>query len=245
MTTQDFRRGIRAASLSVQNADIVSLLGPDPAFDHSLQTIGDALLLALNASGGSTRSGDTPTQATRLAQQCAEALRRRDWRGDVELADQLDRATGTGVTPMLRALPVDLEELSTVLEGDPVYGGGYIELSTGQVWTQSAIDDGVLDDDEQESFDDQENWLFVNCTGSRDGYRDMAAFIETVADEQRADRLAIAIEGRGAFRRFRSVLDRWDDELDRWHVFSDDRKRGRAREFLADAGFRPAVPARA
>jgi hypothetical protein len=245
MTTQDFRRGIRAASLSVENADIVSLLGPDPAFDHSLQMIGDALVVALGASSGSSKSGDPLTRAKMLAQQCAEALRRRDWRGDIELADQLDRARGTGATPMLRALPVDLEELSMVLEGDPVYGGGYIELSTGRIWTQSAIDDGVLDDDEQESFDNEEDWLFVNCTGSRDGYRDMAAFIETVDDEQRADRLEIAIEGRGAFRRFRSVLDRWDDELDRWYVFSEDRKRGRAREFLADAGYRPAVPARA
>jgi hypothetical protein len=239
MTIDEFRRGVRAATYSAANADIVALLGAQPAFDHSLQLIGEALLVAL--AHGSRGAADS---AKDLAQQCAEALRERDWSGDPELADQLDRAIGTGATPMLRVLPVDLEELSTILEGDPLNGGGYIDLRSGQVLPQSVIDDGGLDDEEEEDYDDRGKWLFVVCTGSRDGYRDMARFIETVTDEQRADRLAIAIEGRGAFRRFRSVLDRWDDELDRWYAFSDDRKRGRAREFIAEAGYRPAVPTR-
>jgi hypothetical protein len=239
MTTQEFRKGLRAASYSAQNADIVSLLGERPAFDHSLQLIGDALLAAL-----SDGSGSSSDPATGLAQQCSTGLRERDWPGDAELADQLDRAVGTGATPMLRVLPVNLEEVSMILEGDPMNGGGYIDVRTGQVLPRSVIDDGGLDDEEEPDYDDRDKWLSVVSIGSRDGYRDMVRFIETVTDEHRADRLAIAIEGRGAFRRFRSVLDRWEDELDRWHVFSDDRKRGRARSFLADAGYRPAVPMR-
>jgi hypothetical protein len=41
---------------------------------------------------------------------------------------------------MLRPLPVDLEELAGVLEGDPVQGGGRIDLQSGEVWPQAAID---------------------------------------------------------------------------------------------------------
>jgi hypothetical protein len=44
----------------------------------------------------------------------------------------------------------------------------------------------------------------------------MERFIDTIADRNRADRLEIAIEGKGAFRRFKDVLARWPDELERW-----------------------------
>ena len=65
----------------------------------------------------------------------------------------------------------------------------------------------------------------------------MELFIETVRDPGRADRLEIAISGRGAFRRFKDVLARWPGELDRWYAFSAERQRGRARTWLADAGY--------
>ncbi|WP_420121747.1 UPF0158 family protein [Nakamurella sp.] len=70
----------------------------------------------------------------------------------------------------------------------------------------------------------------------------MVQFTGTVDDRDRADRLGIAIDGRGAFRRFKDVLARWSGELDRWYGYVDDRQRGRARAWLADAGYRPAWP---
>ena len=65
----------------------------------------------------------------------------------------------------------------------------------------------------------------------------MELFIGTVADPERADRLAIAIDGRGAFRRFKDVLGRWPGEIERWYAFSEERQRGRARAWLAGAGY--------
>lgn len=50
-------------------------------------------------------------------------------------------------------------------------------------------------------------FLRVPRRESRDGYRDMEAFIGTVRDERLQRRLWRAIEGRGAFRYFRDVLD--------------------------------------
>jgi hypothetical protein len=71
----------------------------------------------------------------------------------------------------------------------------------------------------------------------------MELFIDTLADPERADRLGIAIDGRGAFRRFKDVLGRWPGEIERWYAFSEERQWGRARAWLAGAGYcvEPAV----
>ncbi len=144
--------------------------------------------------------------------------------------------------PPLQPLAVDLEELSELLEGDPLHGGGQIDLRTGEVWPEAAIEYaeeiGELDPEQAE---DPERWLWVECEGSHEGYRDMERFIASVAESDRKDLLEIAIQGRGAFRRFRDVLARWPGELDRWYSFSEDHRRGRARAWLRGAGYRVAV----
>jgi hypothetical protein len=56
-------------------------------------------------------------------------------------------------------------------------------------------------------------------------------------DPGRADRLDIAISGRGAFLRFKDTLARWPEELERWQACSTERQRGRARAWLAGAGY--------
>lgn len=138
---------------------------------------------------------------------------------------------------MLRPLPVDLDQLADILEGDPMSGGGRVDLRTGEVWPQLALEDAVKLDEDDEL--DASWWLTVACEGSREGYRDMQDFVAAVPSEDRRDRLAIAIEGRGAFRRFKDVLSRRPEELERWHAFSEERQRGRARAWLAGAGYCP------
>ena len=85
----------------------------------------------------------------------------------------------------------------------------------------------------------------MDYRGSHDSYRDMERFIETADDPANVDRLEIAINSKGAFRRFKDVLSRWPEELQRYFQFSAERKRGRARAWLAEAGYRPVRPARA
>jgi hypothetical protein len=164
-----------------------------------------------------------------LARECAERLRRRGLDGDAELADALESRPSD-----LRPLAVDVEELASILEGDPVHGGGRIDLTTGDVWHQSPYEDPV---DEQDPYD-EDRWLWVEAS-SREGWRDMSEFIDTVDDPALADRLLRAIHGRGAFRRFRDELADHPDELTRFHLFADEHQRGRARRWLADHGIRP------
>ena len=207
---------------------VVEMTGP-AAPENGLQIFGDWVLAALE------QRADGAAEAAHLM---IAALRDRDWEGDDVLADQLDALLGSGAIQDLRPLPVDLDELAGILEGDPMYGGGRVDLATGEVWPVPAIDYaremGQEDEDESE---DPDKWLWVHCEGSRDGYRDMERFIGTVRNPGRADRLEIAISGRGAFRRFKDVLERWPGELERWYAFTAERQHGRARAWLADAGY--------
>jgi hypothetical protein len=172
-----------------------------------------------------------------LARECARAVRERRWDGDEELTEALEAALGEGPIPMLRALPVDLEELSMVLEGDPVHGGGRIDLRTGEVWPQAALE--YAEETGEEVDDDPERWLWVASAGSRDGYQDMVMFIDVLDDSHFADRLARAISGNGAFRRFKDQLRASPEVMTRWYAFSADRQRGRARSWLAAEGYAP------
>jgi hypothetical protein len=65
-------------------------------------------------------------------------------------------------------------------------------------------------------------------------YEDMADFADTIADEQVGQRLARAIQGKGAFRRFKDELHHRPELLLAWHAFSDTRARRRAVEWLAE-----------
>lgn len=93
-------------------------------------------------------------------------------------------------------------------------------------------DEYVIDVEE-----DPDRWLPVDCHGSRSGWRDMAAFARRHRDVELRERLERAIEGRGAFRRFRDLVHE-EGLAQQWDAFSADRQAGRARRWLADEGIR-------
>jgi uncharacterized protein UPF0158 len=167
--------------------------------------------------------------------------------GDEELAEELAAALG-GAVLMRRPVPVELDELSSWLESDPVDGGGRLDVETGEIWSAEVegLDGGEglgLGEAEPADFEDPDRWLWIDGVGSGVAYLDMVDFAATVTDPVLADRLEVALDGRGAFRRFKGVLDRDPDELTRWHVFSGDRRRGRARAWLAMHALKPALRA--
>jgi len=210
---------------------LVTALSRGPWPSDSLQLIGDGLSVAVRSRVDGSAE---------LARQCVARLRERDWDGDRDLVEVLEGALGTGPTPMLRPLGVDLEELAMILEGDPVHGGGRIDLTTGEVWPQSALD--YAEEIGEEDEDDPDRWLWVDCEGSRDAYQDMVWFIEELDEPNLADRLDRAISGRGAFRRFKDALSDRPELMTKWFAFSDDRQRGRVRRWLAAEGYAPTRP---
>jgi hypothetical protein len=69
----------------------------------------------------------------------------------------------------------------------------------------------------------------------------MTDFIATRSNANLSARLEIAVDGRGAFGRFRRVIDDWPQDRDDWIEFSEERRHGRARAWLASHGYRAAV----
>ena len=220
---------LRSAVYQRDGTKVVAVLGGEVPVEV-LQLVGDGLGTAIEQK---------VPGAVALADQCLLKLGERGWAGDDELAAELEVALGRRLPPPgLDALPVDLEELSALLEGGTGERGGVIDRISGDAWPAPAMEYAQESDEEPPDFDDSDRWLYVGPEGSGDGYRDMEDFIASISDPGRADQLSIAIDGRGAFRRFKDTLARWPDELERWYRFSDERCRGRARQWLAGSGYR-------
>lgn len=169
----------------------------------------------------------------------------RGWDGDDLLSEELlatlqGRAEGSA----LRAVPVDLDELAVIMTdsiGGGEHEGGYLNTRTGQAIGSVLTDAAYVGADVVVDVEDDPDWVVVAPAGSRDGWQDMADFIETVADLDLRRRLEIAIEGTGAVRRFKDVLHQDADERtrQRWYLEREDRNLGRARALLATHGLRP------
>lgn len=71
---------------------------------------------------------------------------------------------------------------------------------------------------------------------SYEAYADMEAFIDTVQTPQLQNQLWHAIQGRGAFGRFRQVLSTSIIEQKRWYAFQRSRRRKEILAWLAESG---------
>jgi hypothetical protein len=136
-------------------------------------------------------------------------------------------------------LPVDLEWVATVLEGDPMRSqGAFLDLQTGDVIPAFAADsEGAGGDGAANPEAEPDRWLFLPSLGSRAVRQDMAEFTTMIRYRPLRERMELAIEGLGAFHRFRDLIYSEGLAAD-WHAFSDHRRIARAREFLADLGVR-------
>jgi hypothetical protein len=69
---------------------------------------------------------------------------------------------------------------------------------------------------------------------SRKIYERMVEFAQTVADEHVRELLEVALDGPGAFRRFKDILARFPHEQERWHRMKDVYLKREAREWLEE-----------
>jgi hypothetical protein len=67
----------------------------------------------------------------------------------------------------------------------------------------------------------------------------MGGFAESVAEEELRERLLDAIRGRGAFRRFKDVLQEHGDERARWFAYRRERTLAEALAWLESIGIEP------
>ncbi len=222
-------RTLRGAVARGNVGEIVSAVqGRD--VDDVLQHVGSAWELVLEAGHEQGRA---------LAAAVLNRLSDRDATGDAVLSEDLLALLRE--TPLaVRHLNVELLDVAAELDGPEDQPSGYLDLSTGEVVPHSLTDAAETGEDYAVDIEeDPDRWLLLERQGPRDAWTDMADFVEGLAVSEARRRLEQAIQGRGAFRRFREVVAEEGLE-EAWKRHSDDRAMGRARQFLADHGIRVA-----
>ncbi len=122
----------------------------------------------------------------------------------------------------LRDVPVDWEALEDAFENNAPEVHSYLHLATGEVLR---VVDGVADPQMHVRISSDANYLRVDPVSSREQYRWMERFIPMVDDLDLRGKLAQAIDGKGAFRRFKDVLMSFNTDRERWFLFRSERLR--------------------
>ncbi len=134
---------------------------------------------------------------------------------------------------MLDLNKLDVDEIANALADQTDYEHRWlIDPLTGEIafWTQDAGIDG------QNPVDlDELGLIPIDPMPSYVWYQDMADFADRLSDEGVGRRLARAIDGKGAFRRFkRELYEEYPELVSAWHALRDTRAKRRAVEWLLD-----------
>jgi len=119
-------------------------------------------------------------------------------------------------------LEISWEALEDAFENNAPEVHSYLHRSTGEVLR---VVDGVADPTMHQRIAIDASYLRVDPVSSREQYRWMERFIATVPDGELRTRLVAAIDGKGAFRRFKDVLLTFPADRERWFQFRTERLR--------------------
>ncbi|MBK9262247.1 MAG: hypothetical protein IPM54_20885 [Polyangiaceae bacterium] len=121
-----------------------------------------------------------------------------------------------------RDIPVDWEALEDAFENNAPEVHSYLHLVAGDVLR---VVDGVADPQMHARIAADPTYLRIDPVSSREQYRWMERFIPMVENPELAEKLTQAIDGKGAFRRFKDVLMAYGPERERWFSFRSERLR--------------------
>jgi hypothetical protein len=122
----------------------------------------------------------------------------------------------------VRDIPIDWEALEDAFENNAPEVHSYLHLVTGDVLR---VVDGVADPQMHARIAADPNYLRIDPVSSREQYRWMERYIPMVEDPELQGKLSQAIDGKGAFRRFKDVLMTYAPERERWFAFRSERLR--------------------
>jgi Uncharacterised protein family (UPF0158) len=122
----------------------------------------------------------------------------------------------------VRDIPIDWEALEDAFENNAPEVHSYLHLVTGDVLR---VVDGVADPQMHARIAADANYLRIDPVSSREQYRWMERYIPMVEDPDLQAKLGQAIDGKGAFRRFKDVLMAYAPERERWFAFRSERLR--------------------
>jgi hypothetical protein len=135
----------------------------------------------------------------------------------------------------MRDVPVDWEALEDAFENNAPEVHSYLHVVTGEVLR---VVDGIADPEMHARIASDASYMSIEPVSSREQYRWMERFIPMVEEDELREQLASAIDGKGAFRRFKDVLMAHAPERERWFTFRSERLRVFMEAWLAAHGLR-------
>ncbi len=136
----------------------------------------------------------------------------------------------------MRKVKTNLSELTDAFDNCRIGYEYYLDIETGELLL---VSDEFMDINETEEVyekldDEPERYLSIPTESSREGYQDMVAFTESLEAENLKGKLWIALNGRGAFRRFKDVLLSHPEKREEWFKFQDERLEKHVMEWLEE-----------
>lgn len=129
---------------------------------------------------------------------------------------------GEGGGGARRKVPIAWEALEDAFENNAPEVHSYLHQGTGEV---IRVVDGIADPATHARIAADPTYLRIDPVSSREQYRWMERFIATVEEGPLRTRLLQAIDGKGAFRRFKDVLMSYPVDRERWFAFRSERLR--------------------
>ena len=142
----------------------------------------------------------------------------------------------SGGGQQLREIPVDWEALEDAFENNAPEVHSYLHLVTGEVLR---VVDGIADPEMHSRIASDTTYMRIEPVSSREQYRWMERFIPMVEEGELRNQLTAAIDGKGAFRRFKDVLMSFGTERERWFAFRSERLRVFMEAWLSAHGLTP------
>ncbi|ODS32972.1 MAG: hypothetical protein SCARUB_01911 [Candidatus Scalindua rubra] len=158
----------------------------------------------------------------------------------------------------MKRLKVDFEEIAICMEDQNRYDHDhYLDTQTGEVVTISGEVKRAVEDGDEEKLGNLPGWqkreaeiaeeilgesdryVWIEDRPSYEGYNLMSEFADTVKDTGLREKLAIALDGKGAFRRFKDVLAYYPEEEKRWFSFKSQRMEEEITNWLNSIGIEP------
>ena len=130
--------------------------------------------------------------------------------------------------------PINLKAIVEALHMVNDETSAFYNTETGAIAHYSEYDSH--DDTDPEEYEDEK---YIALPTQRDigEYDMMERFTDTVQDEHKRELLEVALEGRGAFRRFKDTLIRVDLQTE-WYAFKDEAYVEVAREWCERNGLK-------
>ena len=147
--------------------------------------------------------------------------------------------------PRRKRVPVNWDDLEMALTWRSDELEYFLDLRSGEVrqYRPRAFaddeEDFELPEDEADARLVEGSLVRIEPLEASVEYGWMTEFTASVTNTRLRDRLEVALDGRGAFRRFKDVLAEYPTERERWFRFYDERVRKEMREWLEDHDIEP------